>query len=49
MFLAAGEFTVDFQVAPAGGVDNDRLILLLHLRKLDMGQGGALGLAGILQ
>ena len=47
--MAAHQVSVDFQIATAGGIQNHSFIPAFAGQLADMGQGGSLGLPGILQ
>ena len=49
VLVAAEQVSVDFQVAATGGVQHHGVLAPLPGQFADMGQGGALGLPGILQ
>ncbi len=49
VLMSAHQVSVDFQVATAGGIQNHSFIPAFAGQLADMGQGGSLGLPGILQ
>src|SRR5690606_3151476 len=49
LLVSARQVGIDFQVATAGGVENDTVFTTLTDKATDMGQGCTLGLPGIIE